>query len=84
MLARLARLRERMKKEGLDALLISSLPNIRYLTSFTGSNALCVVTPRKAHFLTDSRYELQSADEVTGCTRHVVQGGLVDGLEFVA
>lgn len=41
---------------GLDALVVTSLPNILYLTNFTGSSAIAVVTPDRIRFLTDFRY----------------------------
>lgn len=41
---------------GLDALVVTSLPNILYLTNFTGSSAIAVVTPDRIQFLTDFRY----------------------------
>lgn len=54
-----------MKSRRLDAILVSSTPGVRYLSGFTGSTGLCVVTPRRAFFLTDSRYTLQSKGEVS-------------------
>jgi Xaa-Pro aminopeptidase len=80
MQARLARLRSRLQKEDLDALLISSLPNVRYLTRFTGSNANCIVTRRQAFFITDSRYTQQSSQEVRGFRRIIAPGGLHDAV----
>jgi Xaa-Pro aminopeptidase len=47
----------------LDALLISGLPNIRYLSGFTGSNALLLVAGGSATLLTDPRYTLQAAKQ---------------------
>ena len=47
----------------LDALLVSSPANIRYLTGFTGSNGLLLLRPGSAVLLTDPRYELQAAIE---------------------
>jgi Xaa-Pro aminopeptidase len=58
-----------------DALLVSHLENARYLTGFTGSNALLLVTPSGAVFLTDGRYDLQAAKEVPGFTRVVAPQG---------
>jgi Xaa-Pro aminopeptidase len=40
----------------LDALVVTSLPNILYLTNFTGSAATVVLTSARLHFITDSRY----------------------------
>jgi Xaa-Pro aminopeptidase len=76
---RLTNLRELMRMHGLDALIVSSLPNIRYLSGFTGSHALCVVTLRRAFFITDSRYTLQSRAEVgTRFRRLITRTGLLE------
>src|SRR3954469_9915644 len=61
---RLAALSARLTSEKIDALLLTSLPNIRYLTGFSGSSALCVATPSELRLITDFRYETQVADEV--------------------
>ncbi len=61
--ARLRRLRELLIREHLDALLVSSLPNARYLSAFSGSNALLLVTQRRSVLLTDYRYQAQTAEE---------------------
>lgn len=47
----------------LDALLLTDLTNIGYVTGFTGSAAYALVTPAEALFITDSRYTLQAARE---------------------
>jgi Xaa-Pro aminopeptidase len=41
---------------GVDALLVTNLTNVRYLTGYTGSNGVIVVRPADAVFLTDFRY----------------------------
>ena len=61
--ARLSALVERLGAHHLDALLVSALPNIRYLTGFSGSNGLLVVTPRETLLITDFRYQSQAAAE---------------------
>ncbi|MBV8979543.1 MAG: aminopeptidase P family N-terminal domain-containing protein, partial [Acidimicrobiia bacterium] len=43
--ARLGRLRPRIDDAGCDALLVTNLVNLRYLTGFTGSAALLLVLP---------------------------------------
>jgi Xaa-Pro aminopeptidase len=40
----------------LDALVVTSLPNILYLTNFAGSSAIVVLTKARLYFLTDFRY----------------------------
>ena len=47
-----------------DAFLINNLHNVRYLTGFTGSNALLLALPGEAMMFTDPRYGLQSAQQV--------------------
>ncbi len=62
--ARLAALRDALGKADLDALLITSLPNVRYLTGFSGSNAILLVSARECLLLTDFRYATQVEAEV--------------------
>lgn len=62
-LERLDRLRERMTAAGLGQLLVTHLPNIRYLTGFSGSAGFLVVTPERATLVTDFRYESQAEQE---------------------
>jgi Xaa-Pro aminopeptidase len=64
--SRLTKLRSALTANRLHALLLSSLPNIRYLCGFTGSSAALLVTPITAWFFTDGRYTAQARDEVTG------------------
>src|SRR5258708_38455844 len=62
--ARVAARREAITAAHIDALVITSLPNVRYLTGFSGSSALLLVTQRDLHFITDFRYDTQVRDEV--------------------
>lgn len=50
--------------EGLEALLVTHLLNIRYLTGFTGSAALLLLRPDGAVLFTDFRYATQAPAEV--------------------
>ncbi len=61
---RVERLRPRMEAAGCDALVVSNLTNIRYLTGFTGSAALVLVTGEELLFVSDGRYQTQSADQL--------------------
>lgn len=60
---RLARLRERLAGDGPRQLLISHLPNIRYLTGFSGTAGFLVVGPDRLVLVTDFRYESQALQE---------------------
>jgi len=62
--ARAERLRASAEAAGCDALLVTHLTNIRYLTGFTGSAALLVVKPSSLTFVTDGRYEEQAAGQL--------------------
>jgi Xaa-Pro aminopeptidase len=83
--ARLDRLRARLGDAGCDALLVTHLTNIRYLTGFTGSSALLLVEPHRATFVTDGRYEEQSAGELAeaGVLAEVVVGRSTDEQQAV-
>ncbi|MGZ4677237.1 MAG: M24 family metallopeptidase [Acidimicrobiia bacterium] len=50
--------------DGYDALLVTRLVSIRYLTGFTGSAAMLLVRPDRATFVTDGRYRDQSDDQL--------------------
>ncbi|HJQ06185.1 MAG TPA: Xaa-Pro peptidase family protein [Nocardioides sp.] len=65
-------LRELLQQAGVDALLVTDLLNIRYLTGFTGSNAALLVHAggdERTVFCTDGRYTAQSAAEVPDLAR---------------
>ncbi len=55
-----------LEELSLDAFYITHIPNIRYLTGFSGSSANVVITKSTDYFLTDFRYKEQSAKEVSG------------------
>jgi Xaa-Pro aminopeptidase len=55
-----------MEAEGLDGLVITHLPNIRYLTGFTGSAALLLVRNDATVLVSDFRYATQAPAEVGG------------------
>jgi Xaa-Pro aminopeptidase len=64
-LERRAFVRERMIGADLDALLVLALPNIRYLSGFSGSAGLMVVRAEPPDvFFTDFRYQSQVAAEL--------------------
>jgi Xaa-Pro aminopeptidase len=57
---------ELLRDETLDALVVTNLVNVRYLTGFTGTNGLCVVGDEMRSFLTDFRYVEQAERQVRG------------------
>ncbi|MBS1847123.1 MAG: aminopeptidase P family protein [Actinobacteria bacterium] len=61
---RAARVRDAMADVGCDALVVTKLENIRWLTGFTGSAALVVVLDDRLVFTTDGRYGEQSEQQL--------------------
>jgi Xaa-Pro aminopeptidase len=63
---RLRRLRTVFDRNHLDALLVTYLPNIRYLCGFTGTSGALVISEARSAFFTDGRYTEQARAEVQG------------------
>ena len=64
MSGRAERLADRLAGAGVEAVLVTDLVNVRYLTGFTGSNGLALVGPDRRLFVTDFRYVEQAAEQV--------------------
>jgi len=72
--ARIAALADVIARAGLDGLLLTSAPNIRYITGFSGSSGLAFVSVRgEALVVTDFRYQTQAADEVGDLARVIIE-----------
>lgn len=67
--ARRQALLELLQNEALDGLIVSHLPNVRYLTGFTGSAGVAVVLRKETLFLSDFRYGEQAGAEVGDVAR---------------
>jgi Xaa-Pro aminopeptidase len=81
---RTERLARRLAELELDGLLVSTRFDLRYLTGFSGSNGLALIAAEPAGalheqlFLTDFRYETQSAQQLPGIYRsQIVSGDLL-------
>jgi Xaa-Pro aminopeptidase len=70
---RIAALVDGLSAAHLDGLLLTGLSNIRYLTGFSGTSALLVVTPRDVVFITDFRYQTQVVEEVGDIARIIIE-----------
>jgi Xaa-Pro aminopeptidase len=75
--SRLSRLRFLFSAAGVDAILVTHLPNINYLCGFTGSAGILLVEADRATLFTDSRYTFQCRDEVRAATVHIAKNGLL-------
>lgn len=63
LITRLENIRRALADKGIDALLLTDIVNIGYLTGFTGSTAYALVTPDEALLITDPRYTLRARQE---------------------
>lgn len=73
---RISRVQRRLEDLDANALVLTSLPDIRWTCGFTGSNGLLLVDPESAQFVTDGRYTEQARAEVTGAEVHIAENGL--------
>jgi Xaa-Pro aminopeptidase len=72
------RLEEQLRERHLDSLLVTHLPNIRYLCGFTGSAGVVVAANGRSVFFTDGRYREQARSEVQGARVTVPKGAVLD------
>jgi Xaa-Pro aminopeptidase len=79
-MSRADRVAGRLEEKQLDLLLVTDLTNLRYLTGFTGSNAMAVVGRDVRRFMTDFRYVEQAAAEVPDFDRELGPQDFVSAL----
>jgi Xaa-Pro aminopeptidase len=77
---RAARLASEVADRGLDALLVTNLVNVRWLTGFTGSNAAAVIGGELRRFVTDFRYLTQSAEQLDASWAREIAPDLLAGV----
>lgn len=65
-MSRIDKLRAQFDEFKIDALYVTHIPNIRYLSGFSGSAAYVIISKEKNYFITDFRYNEQSKEQVKG------------------
>ena len=75
--ARQQRLRAQFERKKIAALLVTSLPNIYYLTGFRGSAGVALIGSAESILWVDPRYTLQAAEQATGIEVIEARGGLL-------
>ncbi|MCA0147649.1 aminopeptidase P family protein [Rossellomorea vietnamensis] len=60
---KIERLRETFSENELDGILLTSMYNRRYMTNFTGSSGVVLISKEKALFITDFRYIEQATEQ---------------------
>ncbi|HEX6263428.1 MAG TPA: aminopeptidase P family protein [Actinomycetota bacterium] len=76
------RLAARLDDLGVEAILITRVVNVRYLSGFTGSNAQLLLSADPV-LLTDPRYDEQSSKEAPDLARRIYADGFRDELRPV-
>ena len=83
-----ANLTEALRVKSAPALLVTNLPDVRYLTGFTGSNAALVVlagSRKSARLFTDGRYTAQAQQQVQGATVRIApKSALAEACAYAA
>jgi len=80
---RAARVADQLRERELEALVVTELVNVRYLTGFTGSSGAAVVGPERRTFITDFRYLSQAAEQVPDWDREIASNDLLAGVARV-
>lgn len=75
---RTSRLRIALDERDLDCILVSKIENVRYLTGFSGSSALALVTADRSVLITDPRYAEQAACEAPWWELRVCKSRMTD------
>lgn len=70
-LARRRKLLRELKRRGLDAMLVTSEPNVTWLTGFRGDSTWALVSPKQTILISDSRYTTQIENECPGLDAHI-------------
>ena len=78
---RVANLRKYMKKENIDAMIVSSFANIYYYSNFTSEDGLLVITSKDCYLLTDSRYTVQANEQCNGFEVVTISRSYIDSLK---
>ncbi len=78
---RIDSIRKQLKTENLFGLIVTHLDYVRYLSGFTGSSGLLVITQSSADFFTDFRYKDQAGKQVKGARVNIVKGDPTSSLK---
>lgn len=78
---RIEQLRSQFSALHIDAFLVTFQPHLRYLSDFSGSNGMGLVTQRAKYLFTDGRYSQQVRKEAKGWKIFVSQNSLIDVLQ---
>src|SRR3954468_1652904 len=79
--SRAERMTDVLRERDLHALLVTDLPNLRWLTGFTGSSGAAVIgADGTRRFVTDFRYLTQSAEQLGESWARKITSALLEGI----
>lgn len=73
--SRCRKLRQLLRKQKADAMLVTKFVNVTYLTGFTGDDSYLLVTLDDAILITDTRFSIQLEEECPNLKLHTRQTG---------
>lgn len=68
---RINKLINKFSNHSIDAIYVTNITNVRYLTGFTGSAGSLLIMDNDSHFFTDGRYTEQVKDQVKNSQIHI-------------
>jgi Xaa-Pro aminopeptidase len=80
MKSRIKKLQRILREESLDLFLVTFLPHVRYLSGYSGTNGVILISPYSSIFLTDFRYQEQAKEQVKDLKIVIVPRDLFAGL----
>ena len=83
-MSRVSKLQDAIKAKKMDAMLVTSQYNLRYVSNFTGTTGLAVITQEEAFFVTDFRYTQQAASQAQGFQIIQNKGPIFDEVKKIA
>ncbi|MDT0109271.1 aminopeptidase P family protein [Listeria booriae] len=82
-MTKLAKIQAILTDKKMDAILVTSDYNRRYVADFTGTTGMALITPNKAFFITDFRYTEQAAKQAVGYKIRQNKGPILDTVEEI-
>jgi Xaa-Pro aminopeptidase len=82
--SRLQNLKAGLRRKKIEGFLVTNLDNVRYLTGFTGSSGMLLVTSKETFFMTDFRYKEQADREVKDVHIIIVRGNVVRTIKTIS
>lgn len=62
---KLEKIRKQLVEQNVDGIILTNTYNIRYMTGFTGTSGVAIISKEDAVFVTDFRYTEQAAKQIT-------------------